>query len=895
MKRAVRVYFLGSSFFFEKARLMEYQHREKLVRDLTNLYPPQLATVKTLAGFPAAYQPGASAPHAEHASALIYWAESLGGCGLVALEDFLKQVLTLGVETGPTRGRLIGVPPRNDFFTGREEILSSLHATLKTEGRAAIKQAISGLGGVGKTATAIEYAHRHREAYSRVLWTGAESESALTSGFAALAPHLGLPFLEKADDQVAAVRTWLADNPGWLLVLDNADAPEVVKPFLPNPLTGAVLLTSRATNFATLTIAQTVALGVMPTDEALDFLRRRTGRSTPTESEADAAAALAAELGYLPLALEQAAAYVAKNRVPFAKYLEIYRARRLEILKKSPPETGDYRLTVETTWGLNFEQVEAASPAAADVLRMSAFCAPEAIPFAVVEKGATEISAALAEALAQAAIVNEVLAPLTDYSLVAMDGERETFEIHRTVQEVIKQRMDNATRRVWVEKSARATNAAFPESEFENWESCEQLLPHGAEIIKESIALDLHSFDVAHLSDRTGNFLEDRGQYAEAEHLFLYTQKIREQLLGIKHPLTAESLRNTARVCRGKADYAQAERLYERALAIDEQFHGSDSLSVATDLIGLADIYDKQRRYEELGPLLKRALHIRERELGPDHPATVFALGELGFEYYYRLERYADAQPLLERAVAIRKKTLGAKHPSLAYSLNILAMCYEAQNRCADAEKLYKRALAIREKAVGKEHPGLAFILDNLGSLYRSQSRYALAERLHRRALAIRERALGENCSLTVQTLNDLANVYREAGKYAKTESLYKRSIKIQESMFGLEHPKTAIGMYGLAKTYVAQNRYKAAELLYKRVLDIDEKTYGTDHPEIATDLEGLAHLYNIQCQYDSAGALYKRALVIRKRALGESHPKTESVAKSLAQVQKMAAPIHLD
>ncbi len=232
--------------------------------------------------------------------------------------------------------RFISVPRRNGFFTGREEVLARLHAELTSGGRAAITQAISGLGGIGKTAMAIEYAHRHKDDYACVLWTNAASEGALTAGFASFAEGLGLAVGQEQAETVKAVKRWLATNRGWLLILDNADAPEVVTDFLPNPLTGAALLTSRATNFDALTIAQAVELGVMTRDEAQEFLRKRTGRNL-LDAEGAAARELAEELGYLPLALEQAAAYVKAKRVSFAKYAELYRDQRLEILKKSRP------------------------------------------------------------------------------------------------------------------------------------------------------------------------------------------------------------------------------------------------------------------------------------------------------------------------------------------------------------------------------------------------------------------------------------------------------------------------------------------------------------------------------------------------------------------------------
>jgi tetratricopeptide (TPR) repeat protein len=769
---------------------MEYQRREKLVRDLTNLYPPQLATLKTLVNFPLAFQPGAVASHAEHASALIYWAESLGGCGLVALEDFLKQVLTLGVETGPTRGRLIGVPPRNDFFTGREEILSRLHATLKTEGRAAIKQAISGLGGIGKTATAIEYAHRRAEEYACVLWTGAESESALTSGFAGFAPHLGLPFLEKADDQVAAVRTWLADNPGWLLILDNADAPEVVKPFLPNPLTGAVLLTSRATNFATLTIAQTVALGVMPTDETLDFLRRRTGRSTLTEPEADAAAALAAELGYLPLALEQAAAFVKKNRIPFAKYLELYRTRRLAILKKSEPEAGNYRLTVETTWGLNFEQVEAASPAAADILRVSAFCAPEPIPFAVVEKGAAEISDALAKALAQAAIVNEVLSPLTDYSLITMDGDREEFLVHRLVQAVTREWLGE-TQRNWAERAVKAVNQAFPNpGDFNQWEFCERLAGHGTHLEQVIGKFGFEFAEAGRLLNQTGYYLRQRGWYAEAEPLYTRSLAIREKALGGEHLDTATSLNSLAVLYSEQGKYAEAEPLYKRSLAIREKALGREHPEIAGSLNNLASLYKAHGEYGKAEPLYKRSLAIREKTLGREHRETAIGLNSLALLYNAQ-GKYDAAEPMHKRALAIQEKVLGREHPDTALSLNSLAELYGAQGKYDAAEPLLKRALAIRETRLGEEHPDTATSLNNLGELYRKQGKDAEAETLLERALAIFEKALGEEHHLTATSLNNVALLYFAHGKYGKAFPLLERALAIFEKTLGGEHPNT--------------------------------------------------------------------------------------------------------
>jgi tetratricopeptide (TPR) repeat protein len=888
MKRAVRAYFLGSPFFSEKARLMEYQRREKLVRDLTNLYPPQLATVKTLVNFPAAYQPGAVASHAEHASALIYWAESLGGCGLVTLEDFLKQVLTLGVETGPTRGRLIGVPPRNDFFTGREEILSRLHATLKAGGRAAIKQAISGLGGVGKTATAIEYAHRHREAYSRVLWTNAESESALTSGFAGFAPHLGLPFLEKTDEQVAAVRTWLTQNQGWLLILDNADAPEIVTRFLPSRLTGAVLLTSRATNFDAVGNLSPIALEVMTEGEALAFLKERTKRATLSEAETQAAKDLAKELGHLPLALEQAAAFVKKNQVSFGKYVELYRARRLEILKKSPPEAGSYRLTVETTWGMNFEQVEAACPAAADILRMSAFCAPEGIPFALVEKGAGEISAGLAAAVAEADVVNEVIRPLTEYSLIAMDGERGEISVHRLVQAVTRERLGEEERD-WAERAVAAVNRAFPRVEFENWGLCEGFLPHGTHLAGVIDEFGLETAEAGGLLNRCGYFLNERARYAEAKPLYERSLAIYEKALGAERPETAGSLNNLALLYYRQGDYGKALPLFERSLAIREKALGAEHPDTAVSLNNLAELYRAQGEYGKALPMYERSLAILEKALGAEHPHTATSLNNLALLYSAQGD-YGKASPLFERSLAITEKALGGEHPETARGLNNLASLYESQGDYGKALPLYERSLAIREKALGGEHPDTAQSLNNLALLYYRQGDYGKALPLYERSLAITEKALGGEHPDTAVSLNNLAELYRAQGEYGKALPMYERSLAIREKALGGEHPDTAQSLNNLALLYSEQGEYGKALPLYERSLAIREKALGGEHPDTAVSLNNLASLYESQGDYGKALPLFERSLAILEKALGKEHPNTRTCAQNLAELRKMTS-----
>lgn len=233
------------------------------------------------------------------------------------------------------------LPARTQFFTGREEVLTQLHEALQASGATALaqRQAISGLGGIGKTQTALEYAHRHRDEYKSLLWTVAESRESLISDFVKLAEVLDLPEKNVPDQTITvrAVKRWLETNANWLLILDNADDLGIVEEFLPDTSKGHLLLTSRAQVFDNLGILNPVELDEMTPEDARNFLLMRTGRHNLEADEAQAIEQLAQELDYLPLALEQAGAYIKVLRGSFQDYLASYHQRGLELLEIRTP------------------------------------------------------------------------------------------------------------------------------------------------------------------------------------------------------------------------------------------------------------------------------------------------------------------------------------------------------------------------------------------------------------------------------------------------------------------------------------------------------------------------------------------------------------------------------
>ena len=780
--------------------------------------------------------------------------------------------------------------PPNPVFTGREKLLGDLREVLSRDGPAALSQpqAMSGLGGIGKTQAAVEYAYRYRDEYRAVLWSGAESRDALVSGFAAVARLLELPGSDEQDLAVVvqAVKRWLETHREWLLILDNVEDLNILGDFMPSNSAGHLLLTTRL--HATGKIAQRVELNKMEPDEGSLFLLRRAkivegdaALEDASEEDRRLAAEILKEVDGLPLALDQAGAFIDEARSSLAEYLEFYRSEGARLRAKRGEVEPDHP-SVTVTFSLAFEQVSKKSAAAADLVRLCSFLAPDAIPEEVFREGAEHLGEDLGGAAGDPLEFIETVEVAGRFSLVGRNPDDKTLDMHRLVQAVVRDGMDGETRRLWAGRAVHALNQTFPWPKYGNWAQCERLRSHGfaaAGLVKSQ---RIDSKASAALLGKMGRYLDDRALYQEAEPLYQRSLAILEKALGPDHPEVAATLNNLAALYCSQGRYAEAEPFLRRSLAISEKALGPDHPSVATTLDNLAGLYDRQGRYEEAEPFLRRSLAISEKALGPHHSKVAPTLDNLA-ELYRSQSRYKEAEPLFERALAIRERALGLDHPDVATTLNNLAGLYRSQGRYEEAEPLYQRSLAISEKALGPDHPSVAATLNNLALLYESQGRYEEAEPLYQRSLAIKEKALGPDHPDVAATLNNLALLYRSQGRYEEAEPLYQRSLAISEKAFGPDHPSVATTLNNLAGFYKNQGRYQKAEPLYQRSLDISEKALGPDHPSVAATLNNLGELYERQGRYEEAEPLYQRSLAIFEKALGPDHPDVATTLNNLA------------
>jgi NB-ARC domain len=364
----------------------------------------------------------------------------------------------LGAQQNSTEPILWNVPhTRNPHFTGRSEELQKLRKQLVESGTTGLSQvqAISGLGGIGKTQTALEYAHRHRQDYSAVFWVQADTDGQICSGFINIARNLNLQQKDEADQNIIvnAAKSWLESHPDWLLIFDNADAPKIVQDYLPQRSNGHILVTSRAQDFSSLGIDEPVFLNKLKHEEAVRFLLGSTGRSLDHSEKPDAEK-LTKELDYLPLALEQAAAYIKKLGCSFAAYLSRYEKQKIDWLEKGKVRTS-YPASVAKTWALNFEKVQDESPASVALLQISAFLSPDNIPIELITLGREELGTEISEFFSgeiDEITVAELFNPLTSYSLVQVNRKLSTYSIHRLVQEVLKAKMDIEKKKIMQKK-----------------------------------------------------------------------------------------------------------------------------------------------------------------------------------------------------------------------------------------------------------------------------------------------------------------------------------------------------------------------------------------------------------------------------------------------------------
>ena len=639
-------------------------------------------------------------------------------------------------------------------FVGRSEELERLHQMLQQNNQVVIA-AIAGMGGVGKTELAIQYALLHLLLLTypgSICWLRAREEDIGFQVVQFAQTELGLKPPEDLDlpKQVRwCWRRWSEENV--LVVLDDVNDYLKVEPYLPpQPSQFKVLITTRLQ----LDLPQSLTLDVLGEVAALDLLQQWVEAETINQHLIDAKE-LCQRLGYLPLALNLVGRYIKKRKISLPEMLRRLEGKglqhkALDVDKYDRAWTLNVNRGVAAAFELSWEELSENAKQLGCLLSLFAL-AP--IPWSLVESIDTEQDS---EDLEDARVELE--------SLHLLQVE-ETYRLHQLIREFLREKLEHSELADELKRAFAAAMAVVANQISEPYSLTRELIfalspsiPHLEEVTKHLTSY-LSNKAVTQPFVGLGWFYESQVFYSQAERLYQECLETTQKRFGNEHPAVATSLNNLAYIYKSQGRYSEAEPLYVQALALRKKLLGEKHTKVAHSINNLAGLYRKQGRYSEAEPLLLESLALRKELLGEKHQQVAMSLDHLAY-LYYEQGHYLKAEPLYLQALSI---CCNESHPYRATILNNLALLYETQERYLEAEPLYLKALEMRQRLLGEDHPDVANSLYYLATLYQSQCRYSKAHPLYEKALGIYEHRLGADCPWTAKVRENFVTCLKQA------------------------------------------------------------------------------------------------------------------------------------
>jgi hypothetical protein len=813
-------------------------------------------------------------------------------------------------------GLPVSLPPRPPPLAGREDLLAGLDARLSGgDGPWPRVVVLHGLGGAGKTTVAVEYAHRHLAEVGLAWQFPAEDPELLLAEFARLAAQLGAREVVDARDPVTSVHAVLAAFPAsWLVVFDNARGQGVVQQFLPPAGKGRVLITSQS---ATWPPGQAVQVPVLDTEVAAAFLVNRTG-----DPDRRAAAALAEELGGLPLALEQAAAYIHATGMTLAGYLSLFQYRRADLLGRG--EATGHPETVVATLGLALSRLRDENPTAVALVRLLACLAPDPVPLALLlfdaqyADGLAPDVAAVLGLLGDPVTAGDAISALRRYSLLTPAGGGLVL-VHRLVQHATLAQLSADVAGQWEQAAAALIEAAVPaDTELPAaWPVCAVLLPHARAVLDLTnggiwqiatylgssgsypaardlwqLIADAYNEDDAYGPEHPSTlaaranlayWIGEAGDAAAARDQFAALLPVRERVLGAEHPETL-IVRNNLAYWTGEAgDAAAARDQFATLLPVVERCTGAehrDTLGTRGNLArytGAAG--DAAAARDQFATLLP----IVERVLGAEHSDTLAARANLA-DWTGQAGDAVGARDQFAVLLAIRERVLGTQHPDTLGTRSDLARWTGEAGDPVGARDQFAVLLPLRERVLGAEHPGTLMDRASLARWTGDTGDAAGARDQLAALLPTRERVLGPEHPDTLTTRANRARWTGEAGDAAAARDLLATLVPVQERVLGHEHPETLDARHNLARWTGEAGDPAAARDLFAALLPARERVAGPEHPDTLWCRHSLARWTGEAGNPAAARDLLAALLPVEERVLGPQHPDTLWTRANLAR-----------
>jgi tetratricopeptide (TPR) repeat protein len=729
------------------------------------------------------------------------------------------------------------VPGRNAAFTGRNEVLGKLRDQLASSSQAVVLPlALYGLGGVGKTQVALEYAHRYMADYDVVWWVSAEQREMINPALAELAARLGIRVGDSMTEAAQAAREALRRGTpysNWLLVFDNADDPEELKPFFPGG-PGHVMVTSRNPLWSR--VAEPVEIDVFQRTESVEHLQRRV----PGLSDADARL-VAEKLGDLPLAIEQAGAWLAETGTPAAVYMQELDFQLTSMLELTQPV--DYPVPVAVTWRLSFDRLREQSPAAAKLLELCAFFGPEPISLQLLYSD--EMMKALVpldSRLKERVVLGQLIRQITRFALAKVDQANNSMQVHRLVQAVIKAQLNTPEERDFaMHEVHKVLVGARPRQgdtdDPANWERYAYIWPHLGP--SEAEECDEEEETRQLLIDRV-RFLWKRGEFEEA--------------------------------------FAFGKRIEPRW----KQWLGEDDRQTLYLRFHLANVLRSQGKYQDARKEDTDILERQRRVLGDSHPHTLQTFGSLAADLR-GLGEFVESLKLDRQAYEKLKDIFGEEHPSTLSAANNLAVDLRWSGDYFAARDLDRETLALRREVLSDRHPYTLHSEAMLARDLRETGEYAESAELLRDIYSRYVEILGEDFVDTLRTAKSLAVSLRKLGNYDEAFQLTRATHERYLKHYGAEHPDTLACTLNLACDVSALDDKPAARDLATEVMDSYSRALGPEHPNTLVIANNLSTYLRGSGAPADARRLADATLSALRAKLGKSHPFALSCGVNMA------------